>query len=101
MRLTTTLAACQCHLTLTREDGEVATAILHLEASGHLGVAKPSWAYSREVAEQTVPILRTVLATLEGRIADATCWPTREEEGGSDDVPIVEPPPEAEASEGA
>jgi hypothetical protein len=84
-----TLDGCYLYLTLTREEGEPGQALLHLEASGHLGVAKPPWSYSRDVATAAVPLLRAALTNLEARAADPTAWPSREDEL---DPPTVDEP---------
>lgn len=66
--------------------------VLHLQHTGKVGISKPYWAHSHDIAKKAMPILEQAFYALSSVAEDPTKWPnpTQESEGRGQD-PVPEP----------
>lgn len=78
---TVRLHGCHLHLIVTDPtNGNEAEAALHLQHTGKIGISKPYWAHSMDIAQKAMPILAQVLEVLTSVANDPLRWPTPEAE---------------------
>lgn len=93
---TVRLHGLHLHVVVTDEvNGLETEGALHIQHTGKVGLSKPYWTHSQDIAAKCIPILEDALRALSAVATDPGRWPTWEQEqaGLGQEPP---PPPQEE-----